>query len=381
MISFSGESLIFSVRIAGEKEEYVYLKITPAYLLVSCSVDTDESYLSLNAYLLLDKYISCHYEVDFSEYYWPDFFNLKTGKSRYLSVRKKGKSLSVKLKTKYRFFYKPGIIMPEIAKDNINRNIEISIIPSEPETEDKNTVIAYCILNPVNHHFCNGENRELTLLIPFLATLNNNQRTFKSLVKYVTLENSHFFSGVDEVHYELSEICFEMWENSLFYQMKRSKTNGEIKSFQERNAKQFDLWSRVLPLLVRQKFISYQFVYGLRYIKGKPRKTDFIPCQVLSEVPILKFYLIDRGEHYSFGLQFMVYGKLHSFAKNLLTYYFVASDAEPEKFHLLGSKNDADIVNYFARINFSILVLKKHYLSHFKVFADQIKTAYGLIEK
>lgn len=124
MISFKDDILIFSVRIAGDEEEFVFLKITQTHLLVTCSVDTDETYLSRYAYFLLDNYISYYHEKDFSEYYWPDFFDANTGKSKYLIIEKKGKSLSIKLKGKYWYFYKPGcllyaqdqFLMPEIGK-------------------------------------------------------------------------------------------------------------------------------------------------------------------------------------------------------------------------------------------------------------------------
>lgn len=377
MISFLNNILTFSVTIESENEEMVYLKVTETHLLVSCSVDTDKTYLSRYAYFLLDKYLNFYPAKDMDNFYWPDFFDA-TGKSKFLKTENKGNTFEIKLRTRYQFFYKPGQPLPLVSDKYDVRKSEVSRYSATSKPIKEPHVIAYCLLDPLNLRVQNQENKELTLLIPIKTTLNRDQKSFKSMLRYMNLSDSYELTAQDDDQYLLNNICNEMWKNTLFFKNKNAKTGILSKKYIERNLTQFKLWEQAFPLVSGQKFVCYQPLYGLRYIKGKPTKKDISSCEFSPEIPTLKFFLKDKGDYYTLEIKFSVNEKVFNFASHLTTHYFAASDIDPKRFYLLGSPEDAELVSFFARINFSLPVLKKHYHSHFKVFTDKIRRLYGI---
>jgi len=110
--TFVNELLTLRVILEKEPEEKVYLKVTENALLVSCSVDTDESYLSRYAYFAIRNLISYRHEYDFEDYYWPGLFNAQTGRSRFLTIAKMRDKLICHLKIRYIGMFKPGQQFP-----------------------------------------------------------------------------------------------------------------------------------------------------------------------------------------------------------------------------------------------------------------------------
>lgn len=358
----------------------VYLKVTETHLLVSCSVDTDSTYLSRYAYFLLDKYLNFYPAKDMDNFYWPDFFDA-TGKSKFLKIENKGNTFEIKLRTRYQFFYKPGLVLPLVSGKYRVRRSEVPKYSKASKPKNQIHVIAYCLLDPLNLRVQNQENKELTLLIPIKTKLNKDQKSFKSMLCYLKLDENLESIEQEDDQYVLNNICNEMWENTLFYHSRNAKTGILSKKYIERNLTQFKLWEQAFPLLSGQKFVCYQQLYGLRYIKGKPTKKDISACEFSPEIPTLKFFLKDKGDYYTLEIKFSVNEKVFNFGSHLTTHYFAASDIDPKRFYLLGSPEDAELVSFFARINFSLPVLRKHYHSHFKVFADKIRRIYGIKER
>ncbi|WP_344851471.1 hypothetical protein [Pedobacter jeongneungensis] len=313
-------------------------------------------------------------------FYWPDFFDA-TGKSKFLKIENKENTFEIKLRTKYQFFYKPGLALPLVSGKYRVRKSEVSRYTTTSKPIKEPYVIAYCLLDSLNLRVQNQENKELTLLIPIKATLNQDQKSFKSMLRYLSTSDSHKLTAQNDDQYVLNNICNEMWKNTLFYHSRNAKTGILSKKYVERNLTQFKLWEQAFPLLTGQKFVCYQQFYGLRYIKGKPTKKDISPCEFSPEIPTLKFFLKDKGDYYRLEIKFAVNEKTFNFASHLTAHYFAASDIDPKRFYLLRSPEDAELVSFFARINFSLPVLKKHYHSHFKVFADKIRRIYGIKER
>ena len=377
-LGFVNEMLTASISIEKEDVEMVYLKVTQDHLLISCSVDTDEFYLSRYAYFFLNKYLWFYHEKSFEDYYYPDFFDADNGTSKYLKIVSNSKGLTIKLKDPFRNLFKPGVSLPIIPLKNEAR-INIFLEPKLSDSLENDTpVIAYCILDPSNLHERYNEEKELTLLITFTATLNNDKRNFKSLLTYLNSKTISDGLEFNSGQLNLNDICEEMWENSLYFQMKKHKEENYSRTFSERKKLQFDLWKSALPQLVYERFMCYQWIYGLRYIRGKPTKKDIRFCQVAADIPQLKFFLIDKGEYYFLDLKFMVNGKLSNFAPIFNMFFFAAAEKEPMKFYLLGSMADAEVVSYFSKISFRLPVLKKHYDTHWEPFVTQIAQTYGL---
>lgn len=57
-ISFQNEILILGIRLGEEKEEKVYIQVLQTELRISCTVDTDQTYLSRYAYFALYNFMS-----------------------------------------------------------------------------------------------------------------------------------------------------------------------------------------------------------------------------------------------------------------------------------------------------------------------------------
>lgn len=380
-LGFVNEILIASISIEKEDIEMVYLKVTQDHLLISCSVDTDEFYLSRYAYFFLNKYLWFYHEKSFEDYYYPDFFDAYKGTSKYLKIVSNSKGLSIKLKESFRNLFKPGVSLPIIPLKNEAR-INIFLEPQLSDSSENDTpVIAYCILDPLNLHEKYNEEKELPLLIPFTATLNNDKINFKSLLTYLNSKTISDDPELNSAQLNLNDICEEMWENSYYFKMKNHKDDNHSRTFSERKKLQFDLWKSALPQLVNERFMCYQWIYGLRYIKGKPTKKDIRFCQVASDIPQLKFFLIDKGEYYFLDLKFMVNGRLFNFPPIFNMFFFAAAEKEPMKFYLLGSLADAEIVSYFSKISFRLPVLKKHYDTHLKTFVLQIEQTYSITQR
>jgi len=106
-ISYTNELLTLGVTLCKEDEELVYIKVTSSFLLVSCSVDTHDSYLSRYAYFSLFQLMFYYGKYDFEQYYWPGFFDEQIGLSKYLRINKSKGSLWVSAKLRYKTLYKP----------------------------------------------------------------------------------------------------------------------------------------------------------------------------------------------------------------------------------------------------------------------------------
>lgn len=381
MVSFIDNTLTFSITIENEDEEMVYLKVTDTHLLVSCSVDTDATYLSRHAYFLLDNYLNYHYEKDMDVFYWPDFFDAE-GKSKFLKIERNANAFEIKLKDRYRFFYKPGLMLPLLSGKYQLRSTGVSrrsCVADKPINQMQ--VTAYCLLDPLNLRIQSQENKELTLLIPLTTTLNKDQKSFRTILRYLHIDERIGLSELEDDQHELNVICHKMWENTLYYQAKNVRNEISSNNYQQRNIAQFKLWEMAFPILLAQRYVCYQAFYGLRYIKEKPTKKDFRACRFSPEIPVLKFFLIDRGDYYRLEIKFSVNGRVFKFASNLATHYFAASDIDPKRFYLLGSPEDAELVTFFAQREFSLPILKKHFHSHFSNFADKVHGIYGIKAK
>ncbi len=90
------------------REKGRFLKVEHNNLLVTCSVDTDISYLSRYSYFAIHRMMGVYNHYDFEHLYWPNFFTSKNGGSMYLTIINDRNGLDVIFKSKYSYFYKPG---------------------------------------------------------------------------------------------------------------------------------------------------------------------------------------------------------------------------------------------------------------------------------
>jgi len=84
-VSFHQEILTIGITLGEEKEEMVYLQVKPTELLVGCSVDTSEHYLSRYAYYVLQDLMNHSGECDLRNF---------TGRISFIPEREKANTLT-----------------------------------------------------------------------------------------------------------------------------------------------------------------------------------------------------------------------------------------------------------------------------------------------
>jgi hypothetical protein len=143
----------------------VYLQVKPTELLVGCSVDTSESYLSRYAYYTLQDLMNHSGECDFKEFYWPEFFHPKTGKSKYLNIINDRWGMNVGLKAQYSYFYKPESKLYYPFKDTMCPARSKRFPITQTNISASNCVIGYCFANTTFASYCSNHYpfRSLTL--------------------------------------------------------------------------------------------------------------------------------------------------------------------------------------------------------------------------
>lgn len=378
-IDYINEVWTFGVKLNNEAEEKVYLKVGPTALLVSCSVDTDEGYLSQYVYCLLYRLLFPSEEYNFEEYYWPDLADERLQK-KFLMVLKSRDNVTVLLKVRYHGLYKLGKHLPKFEMDQPALGINnIAIWQEEPANH--NEVIGYSLSDTSFEKWRSANH------YPFLAIykgLASKERThIKGFKKFVLNEddlNNHELCPVQE---KLNSICFAMRASALI-KVPAYKAGEEEKAEIERsNIKNytilFKLWQQAFPLLPSKLYTHYHFTYGMRNVKGKPVKTRMKPCTFNHEPVQLCFLWKEKPDYYKLELRFMVGDQLHEVPHHFDTAFFIASTKDPLDFYLLNTLMDGKVLSFFSESNFRILVLKAHYHSHFKEFVEQLRAEYQFI--
>lgn len=378
---FHNELLTVSIILDNEDEELVYIKVTFSELLVSCSVDTDENYLSRYAYFTLFKMMTIYDLCDFEDYYWPDFFDTKTGGSKFLKVYKRRDSLTVAVKVIYKGIYKPENTLPIITKDvRVKRGL--IIIPQEVQPKNEDNVLGFCLSDT---HARLWRTNHYPFLIPYRGILNKNRSYVKSFKTYILAEKDLLRINLTSAQEELIRICLEMKNIAHVHQQQYGDNVQEMIEIHQKNkqnfARLFELWQMALPLLTSRLYIHYRFTYGMRNVKGKPLKSTMVPCTFSSEIPELCFLWKDKGDYYKLELRFMVGTQIHEVQQYFNTAFFIVSSKEPSKYFLLNSLSDCDLLDFFSKRHFQLLMLKAHYEVYCKDFVDQLRSKYRFFNR
>ncbi|WP_293308080.1 hypothetical protein [Pedobacter sp. UBA5917] len=373
-LSFNVGMLTISVKLDKEEPAKVYLFVAYDCLLVSCSIDTDETYLSYCAYRALRAMMwnGCH---DFDEYYWPECFNVDTEQSEYIAVINSGNRLKVALKEKFKGFYKPDDYFPEVVERVVVPRA--AVVGKQLITNVDSVGIGYCFANTdlVKFH-----TNHYPFLVPYLFTLNNDGKRFKQYNGFVF--NAHDIGGINLSPQQLmlNDICFAMKKIALIHRNKHDdlpETLLEINLFNNANELElFYLWNRALPLLVQQPFTHYLYSFGMRNIAGKPMKKNMEPLAFSLTVPVLSFVLTDKGNYYEFLLRLKVNGKVLQLSKSDVALFMVRDKAKPNLWYLLGAEMDYRLMCFFSRVNFRMQVPKGYYKAFFERYVEGLERFY-----
>jgi len=368
-LSFDQGLLTAHVKLGGE-EASVYIAVEYDCLLVSCSVDTDESYLGRYAYLTLRAMMRSGY-CDFQEYYWPECFVLGNRRSGYVDVVKKPGGFTIALKKKFSGLFRPGDDLPDVT--------ERTVVPRE-RLLDKQAMarlapvsIGYCFANTDLQNF---HSNHYPFLIPYVFAATAYLKTVKSFKRFVF--NLHDVDGVSLSlqQEELNSICFAMKEIAAI----RFNANGHLPEKVAETNKLNDanqlallkLWNKALPLLMQQRFTHYFYTYGLRNVTGKPVMRDMKRIEFAMEVPVLSFVLKDEGDYYELELKIKVKGKLLHLSTDQPGLFLVCDRVKPYLWYLLEAEMDYKLILFFSRVNFRVQVLKGYYREFFEGFVHGV---------
>ena len=378
-IEYINEWITVRIRIEDEEPELVYLKVTESALLVSCSVDTDQSYLSRSAYFALKTMVDRYDGFDFEYHYWPDFINTDTGLSKFLVVKKMQGRVVVYLKARYHGFYKPGHDLPLLLAENDQpRRNEATVTEDNISVEE--LVVGYCLADTQARGWSTNH---WPFLIPYTAALDKNKTAVKSFKSFVTNGGTLFLPDLDPESEVLNDICFEMRKIALMdhislypqphlWILKDQIDGAHFKMM-------FSLWQEALPILTGRLYLHYYFTYGMKNIKGKPRKRDLQPCQIRNEVPELCFVWKEFDEYYKIELRFKLGKKICVPSEVYPTTFFANTADDPGTLYLLNSVTDCQVMNFFQKTGYRLLIMKPHLKGQCKEFIDQLRIRYKFV--
>lgn len=373
-INFLNEILILAVTIKDEPEQLIFLKVTQYELLVSCSVDTDATYLSRFAYFGLLSLMDYSSSVQLDEYYWPDFFDSNSGKSQFLKIYNDRRGLDIELKTKYSHFYKPGDKLIDWYTEAEMPDRET---PSSIELEDhpkKDMALGYFLADT---NLSSIHSNHYSFLMPFVGIPTKDKRKVKSFSSFVFSESD--LKTVDcaasSSQQKLIDISFKMLELAPVgpsYWRRPFCPDGEEK----KNGNQLlELWHQAKNFLLSQRYIYYYCTHGLNYLKGKPMRNWIRGYQIQKEQPQLIIKMIDKGKYYQLELKFRVNRKTYS-AENQIIPFFINASTDKERLYLLNNFREFQLMLFFYHYGYRFAVLKAHYKDEIKDFIDEIAERY-----
>lgn len=374
-ISFQNEWLTIGIKLNSEKEEKVYLKATLKELLVSCSVDTDESYLSRYAYFALHKLMYINDYCNFEKYYWPDFFNSKKGGSKYLTIINDRNGLDVAFKPNYSFFFKPSqkLIIPNL-EPKFHRP-QMIFMDKKFVVKQQINGIGFCLADT---YLKSWHSNHLPFLIPYNGILTQTNNSVKTFTSFITADTNEAILQFSPMQMELYKIYLRMVLVTAVLQSDYGSTKEQIAEIKAKNLKRskemFTLWQDAFPYLINQPLTHHYYTYGLKFMRKKPRKMDMKPCTFGYEVPKICFLWKDKGEYYELNYRFKIGKQLFTPSENN-TAFFINDELNPMKFYLFESFTDCQLTLFFAEHRFKIFILKAHY-HYFGESLETLKTFY-----
>ncbi|RZK25558.1 MAG: hypothetical protein EOO43_05205 [Flavobacterium sp.] len=374
-VSFSREILTIGLKVGNQKEEFVYLKVGFETLYISCSVDTTADFLGYYPYLYLINSFSFNETCNFKEFYWPDFFNTQTERSKYLDIINDRRGLDISFKPKYFFFFKPGddLCVPKetVVYDRPSTNIKaVKALPFNG--------IGFCIADAFNGSW---RSNHLPFILPYEGVVARTNDSVKTFIRFINRKNLSAFD-LSPAQVALLEAGIEMQRYADLEIPKYGISSEDLSAVEQRNmAKKlsvFELWQGIIPKISLQTSLYHYFTFGGINFKERPRKSGMRICNFHHIAPQICFLWKDRGDYYELAFRFKVKGKVMEPAPQLTT-YFISPENEPLDFYLFTDFADCLITEFFAGRKFKIYVLKKHFDIHFKDFLEMLQRDYQFI--
>ncbi|CAM4411877.1 hypothetical protein SAMN06265348_1177 [Pedobacter westerhofensis] len=380
-VKFENEILTLQVKLKNEPVEYVYLKVTESALLVSCSVDTDQTYLSRHAYFAVYQLLSTWDEFDFEQYYWPGFFDAATGLSKFVVNSNLYDTVSLHFRVRYHGFYKPGHVLPAITDDEGKPTAAVpTVIESDPENAE--AVLGFCLVDMRPRRWATNH---WPFLIPYVGYLDKNKSALKGFKSFVMNRDNLFLPDLDDEQQQLLDICFEMKQIAVMDHIPKDSEphlwilQDQITS--DRFTRMFELWREAMPLFVGRMYKNHFYSHGMKNVKGRPRKKDMKPCILSREVPQLCFIWKAYDDYYKLELRFKLGNQVYVPSEWRSPIFFAYTEEIPHTFYLLGSLLDCQLMNFFQKSDYRMLILKTQFEGRIKDLVNQLRGRYQFIPR
>ncbi len=377
-ISYRNEVLTLSIRLEDEpkNKQLVYFKVQKEELLVCCSAGTTPSYLSRFAFFTLLDLVKNDRREYFVYYYWPDFFDPQTGKSKYLKVINDRQGLDVEELKKYSKFYKPGFELPDLQNEPapIHR---AEIVPvSVEDNEENNYAIAYCLANETGgwkyaEHF--------PFLVPSHALLTKDKTRIKNFTNFLLSKSDYEELAPTPKQVQLIELCFKMKELATINRENQWGAKDFTKDDIEKIKKLLEVWHEALDLLLTQKYVAHYRTRGLKSLQQKPKRNSFYRCSFKKERPKLVLVKNDKGDYLTLELKLKIKGKTRKPYHPIFP-LFISTNQASRELYLLENFADFQMIEFFSKTDFKLAVLKCHYGDEIKRFVNLLAERYELQE-
>ncbi len=375
-IHFRNEILTLGVKLEDESEKLIYLKVTQHELLVCCNVDTEPGYLSRYAYFGLLSLLDFRGSRSFSGYYWPDFFDPKTGKSKFLKIYNDRQGLDIEVRPRYPHFYRPGDQLIEWYRgsEKLEWKLPEPLLPEQLPSSD--IAIGYFVADV---QLSSIHSNHYPFLVPFLGILTKDRQRIKSYSSILLRENDLHSIEITPTQQKLNAICFSMRKLAPV-ESKNWWRHFSLNAEEKENGSQLmELWHEAKPLILSQKYFSYYNTHGLVYLPRRPSRNWVRACAIRKESPKLVILRIDKGEYFLLELRFSVNRKLHIPEKSDIA-FFICGSTNPKNLYLLDRFTDYQLVSFFAQYRYKIAVLKCHYRDALKDFVETLAAGYEVVE-
>lgn len=141
----------------------------------------------------------------------PDFFDQKTGESKYLMIHKSKDNLHVSSKVRYTGFYKPKKQLPLISQNPVPLRKAVPCIQEQPPKET-HVILGFCLADSNNELY---RTNHYPFLVPYTGILNKAKTDLRSFTTYVPNEIHLPEIYLTDEQQKLVEICFEMRKIAL----------------------------------------------------------------------------------------------------------------------------------------------------------------------
>ncbi|MCX3267205.1 hypothetical protein [Pedobacter agri] len=358
------------------KPARIYFKVEYDHLLISCTLDTDCTYLSWNVYLALSVMMRKG-AVDFNPYYWPACYDQTTGRLKFIKIFNDRQGFNIELRKGFTGLFRPDDPFPLLdGRQTMKRDTRQATTHTLTST---GRGVGYCLAHTSLQHY---GSHHYPFLIPYVFKSNADRRTVKSFERFVSIEADLDGITLSPEQKTLNERSFEMRSIAPLHTWTDRYTPEKEKEAEEKNAahrKALHMhWNKVLPLLAAQSFTHYWFTFSMRHIKDRPAKRSMERMTFSIEMPRLSFLLSDKGDYFELFLRFKIAGKLMLFHNDRQALPLVRSQAQPELWYLLEAEMDAEVVAFFCEFRCKIQVPKDYYEEHFERYVRQLETYYEL---